>query len=238
MPELAPPSLTRRPSRAVRRLLRLEDAWLIRQLGGRQPVLWLRPQPLGTAARHGVIGLRLGAEGRLRGPLLADADAWPWADESLPAIVLQHVLEGSPAAADLLDEATRVLAPEGRLYLLRFDRFSPWFWRYGRPLLRRSNGAALSLPLSLAGLRRQDLTLEYRHALGPRGFRADSELVPASRRLPERWPFASTFRATRVWVLRKRRLRMIMLGTREPARHLRSGYGLPAGASRDGGDRA
>lgn len=235
MPDFVPSSIPRGPARAVRRLLRQEDAWLLRQLGGQQPVLWLRPQPMGTAARHGVIGLRASADGRLRGGLLADATAWPWADDSLSAIVLQHVIEGSSSAPGLLDEAARVLAPEGRLYLLRFDRFSPWFWRYGRSLLRRSGGAALALPMDLSSLRRHELTLEYRHALGPRGFRAEAERLPAGRRLPERWPFASVFRATRAWVLRKRRQRLIVLGARDPAaRQVRNhGYGLAAGARRE-----
>lgn len=240
MPEFAPlPAARARPVRAVRRLLRIEDAWLLRQIGSRQPALWLRPQPLGTSAGQGIIALRSVGAAVLHGDLRVHADAWPWPDDSLPAIVLQHVLEGGPRQDALLDEAARVLAPEGRLFLLRFDRCSPWFWRYGRSLARRAGGRALSLPLNLSGLHRQALALEYRHALGPRGFRADAETLPAGRRLPERWPFASGFRATRIWVLRKRRQRLILLGRRESARAgVRSGYGLAAGARRQEGDAA
>lgn len=196
--------------RALRRLLREEDAWLLRQIGSLRPVLWLRPQPLSTAARHGVQGLRLGADGLLRGDLRASALAWPWPDDSLPAIVLQHVVEGSACGRGVLAEAARVLAPEGLLYVLRFNRLSPWYWRYGRGVVQRSGGALLARPLDLAPARTHGLALEYRHALGARGLRSAAELLPKHQRAPDQRPFDSSLRAARVWVLRKRRQRLLL----------------------------
>lgn len=222
--------------RALRRLLREEDAWLLRQIGSRRPVLWLRPQPLGAAGRHGILALRVGPEGLLRGGLKADSAAWPWADDSMPAIVLQHVTEGADWSPALLAEAARVLEPEGRLFLLRFDRSSPWYWRYGRWVVRRSGGALIVRPLDLSAAQDQGLTLEYRHTLGARGFRAASDLLPKQHRAPDRWPFASALRAARVWVLRKRRNRLLLAGAGAGARAPAPSFGLAAGArrSRDG----
>lgn len=238
MAQLAPTSGTPVGTyRALRRLLREEDAWLLRQIGSRRPVLWLRPQPLGAAGRHGILALRVGPEGLLRGGLKADSAAWPWADDVMPAIVLQHVTEGAAWCPTLLAEAARVLEPEGRLFLLRFDRSSPWYWRYGRWVVRRSGGALIGRPLDLVPAHAQGLSLEYRHTLGARGFRAASDLLPKQHRSPDRWPFASALRAARVWVLRKRRNRLLLAGgggNRAPA----PSYGLAAGASRSrgGGD--
>jgi hypothetical protein len=213
--------------RAWRRLLRAEDAWLLRQIGSLRPVLWLRPQPLGAAARHGILALRAAADGQLRGPLRTDARCWPWADDAVPAVVLQHVCEGAPWGGELLREAARVLAPEGRLYVLRFDRLSPWYWRYGGHVVRHS-GAPL-LPwrrLDLRGVQEYGLSLEYRHALGSRGFSAGSGLLPRHQRTPERWPFLDSLRATRIWVLRKRRRQWVLRGRRAARAVVPAGYGL------------
>ena len=212
--------------RALRRLLREEDAWLLRQIGSERPVIWLRPQPLGAAARHGILALRIGPDGLMRGGLKAWADAWPWADGSIPAIVLQHATEGAVWGDALLAESARVLAPEGRLYLLRFDRTSPWYWRYGRRLARRSGAPVIGQPLILRRAQAHGLVLEYRHTLGSRGFRAASELLPKIRRQPDRWPFASSMRAARIWVLRKRRQHWFTEAKRIRTRRERPDYGL------------
>jgi SAM-dependent methyltransferase len=212
--------------RALRRLLREEDAWLLRQIGSERPVIWLRPQPLGSAARHGILALRIGPDAMMRGGLKACADAWPLADGSIPTIVLQHVMEGAPWSEALLAESARVLAPEGRLYVLRFDRMSPWYWRYGRRVSRRSGSPLIGRPLNFLPARAHDLALEYRHALGSRGFRADHERMTKAQRPTDRRPFASTLRAARVWVLRKRRQNWLVAGNRDAARRDRQGYGL------------
>lgn len=214
--------------RALRRLLREEDAWLLRQIGSERPVVWLRPQPLGAAARHGILALRIGPDALLRGGLKADAGAWPWADGSVPAIVLQHVTEGADWSGALIAESARVLAPEGRLYVLRFDRLSPWYWRYGRRVIRRNGAPPIGKPVDLHQAHAQGLSLEYRHTLGSRGFASSSELLPKIKRSPDRWPFVSSLRAARVWVLRKRRQHWLISGARDSARQERSGYGLAA----------
>lgn len=218
--------------RVWRRLLREEDAWLLRQIGSVRPVLWLRPAPLGLAARHGIMALRAGAEGQLRGALRAEAGHWPWADSSIPAIVLQHVCEGASLDARILSEAARVLSPEGRLYILRFDRLSPWYWRYAGGVVRRSGAALLSgrrLPLAFA--QQFGLGLEYRHALGSRGFGTGGSAMPERGRSPERWPLLSTLRAARVWVLRKRGRQWLRPGRRSAATPVPAGYGLARLAS-------
>lgn len=228
------PGRPARPLWPLRHLLAEEDAWLARQLHPARPVLWLRPQPAGfryrrhgqaTAAGrerdpgrssmstvgHGPVPpsgrllLRLRAD-RLQGALRAAADAWPWPDDSLPQIVLQHVAEDGRRSAALLAEAARTLAPGGRLYLLRYDRFSPWFWRHGRRALRRDVAGVLVWPLDALWAHRYGLTLEYRHALGPRGFQADADWLAGTREDAPGWrgQLRSAFRASRVWVLRKR----------------------------------
>lgn len=213
--------------RAWRRLLREEDAWLLRQIGSMRPVLWLRPQPLGAAARHGILALRAGVDGQLRGALRFDAGQWPWADDSAPAIVLQHVCEGATWGRHLLDEAARVLAPEGRLYVLRFDRLSPWYWRHGGKVVRHGGAPLLwGRGLNLGSAQRHGLSLEYRHALGNRGFNAGGGIVPGYARQPERWPLASSLRATRIWVLRKRRRQWLLPGRRAAASAVPARYGL------------
>lgn len=235
--QLAPPSPHADGThRALRRLLREEDAWLLRQIGSMRPVIWLRPQPLGSAARHGILALRLGADATLRGALRAHATAWPWCDDGVPAIVLQHVMEGSAVDMQLVDEAARVLAPEGRLYIVRFDRFSPWFWRHGRCLTRRSGAPALPRPISLAHVQRHGLSLEYRHALGSRGLRSADTPQAGSRRDADRWPLVSALRASRVWVLRKRRQNLVLTRRAIAKRAAAPAYGL-ATVRREAQDR-
>lgn len=84
--------------------------------------------------------LRL-ADGMLHGDVKASvAEPLPFADESFRVVVLSHVLEWTPHAADLLDEALRVLRPEGVLAVTGFEPFSAWMpWllcrRSPRPML-------------------------------------------------------------------------------------------------------
>ncbi len=223
---------------AHRRLARAEQAWVFRQIGSRRPVLWLRPQPPVTRRQHGVLTLATVAEGRLLGALRCATDAWPWADESVPCVVLQHVAEGAGWTSNLLAEAARVLEPEGRLYVLRYDRISPWFWRYGRHLARRQGGGALVWPLDAMWLRRYRLSLEFRHALGPRGFRADRVALPVigdgSQR--DRHPLGSALRATRIWVFRKRSENLLLSPLRDRKTAASGNYNLMP-ARRQGLDR-
>ena len=214
-------------SRAVRRLLREENSWLLRQIGSERPVIWLRPQPLGSTARHGILALRTGVDGLVNGALRADVIAWPWADDSIPAIVLQHVVEGASWGDDLLAEAARVLQPEGRLYIVRFDRLSPWYWRHGRRVAARTGARMLTRPLDLRCAHRQGLSVEYRHALGPRGLGAQREVTNGRGWLDHRWPAGAPLRAARIVVLRKRVQRFIATRARDQ-RAPRSDFGLAA----------
>lgn len=221
---MRPPDVT---YRAWRRLLREEDAWLLRQIASIRPVLWLRRHPPGPSARHGILSLRPGLDGRLRGAVRASAEHWPWADGSVPAIVLQHVCEGSDLDRRILAEASRVLAPEGRLYVLRFDRFSPWYWRFGSAgVVRGGAPRVLGRRLHLAEAQARGLALEYRHALGSRGLRDSVAGLPGTERAPERWPLVTSLRATRIWVLRKRSRQWVLPGRRPAPVPVPAGYGL------------
>jgi SAM-dependent methyltransferase len=61
------------------------------------------------------------------GDLQARADeALPFLDGSFCAVLLNHVLEHTGSAAELLDEATRVLLPGGLLVLTGFHPLSAW----------------------------------------------------------------------------------------------------------------
>lgn len=77
----------------------------------------------------------------LDGAIRASADeALPFADDAFRVVVLSHVLEWTPHAASLLDEAVRVLSPEGVLVVIGFHPFSAWLpWllcrRRPRPML-------------------------------------------------------------------------------------------------------
>lgn len=123
------PHLMQQP--AVNRLLAAESVVLARALGGQ-------------AGDH---GLYLGMSGRvakglprmacwthlrlightLCGDVVTSADEpLPFADETFRVVVLSHVLEWTPHAADMLDEALRVLRPEGLLAVTNFEPFSAW----------------------------------------------------------------------------------------------------------------
>lgn len=61
--------------------------------------------------------------------VLALPEALPFANETFDLVVLPHSLEFSPAPQQLLAEAVRVLAPEGRLILAGFNPLGLWWWR-------------------------------------------------------------------------------------------------------------
>lgn len=81
-------------------------------------------------------------EGRaLHGDVEADVgESLPFVADGFRVVILSHVLEWTPHAAGLLDEAARVLAPEGMLAVTGFHPFSAWLpWllcrRRPRPML-------------------------------------------------------------------------------------------------------
>ena len=55
----------------------------------------------------------------------ADADALPFATESIDTLILPHVLEFEPDRHQVLREAERVLKPEGRLLVLGLNPWCP-----------------------------------------------------------------------------------------------------------------
>lgn len=61
--------------------------------------------------------------------ILALPETLPFANETFDLVVLPHSLDFSSAPQQLLAEAVRVLAPEGRLVLAGFNPLGPWWWR-------------------------------------------------------------------------------------------------------------
>jgi len=131
----------------------------------------------------------------------------PFADDVFRVVVLSHVLEWTPHAVDLLDEAVRVLAPEGFLAITAFHPFSAWApWL----LCRRSPRPMLIAP---AWLRQQ---LAARAMLEP-------SLCRCGASLPIRHGVAapSWLGGGFVMVARKRRAAVMKL--RPHARHRHAG---------------
>ena len=95
------------------------------------------------------LSLRLDGD-RLRGPMLADVDAWPWQSRSFDVVVLQHVLDQTADSAAVLEEVSRVLSPSG---LLLLTQFSPLSLLAVQLKFGRRTPAALR-PLGRAALRR------------------------------------------------------------------------------------
>ena len=56
-------------------------------------------------------------------------EALPFANETFDLVVLPHSLDFSSAPQQLLAEAVRVLAPEGRVVLAGFNPLGLWWWR-------------------------------------------------------------------------------------------------------------
>ena len=107
----------------------------------------LRPF-LDDAAR--VIGLMPGPQGVMHWPadgtnhsVLVDEARWPLANDSVDRLVMLHGLETSDHPAALLDEAHRVLAPQGRALIVVPSRTGFWARRdatpfgFGRPYSRK-----------------------------------------------------------------------------------------------------
>ncbi len=113
------------------------------------------------------------------------AEALPFANESFDLVVLPHSLDFSPVPQQLLAEAVRVLAPEGRLFLAGFNPLGPWWWhqqfvRFGcRPYL-----PADTMPISVPRLKDWFALLGLRTEEGHFGI-----YRPARRRLTalNRW---------------------------------------------------
>lgn len=87
-----------------------------------------------------VIGLMPGPQGAMPWPpegpnhsVLCDEARWPLANDSVDRLVLMHGLENSDHPLALLDEAHRVLAPQGRALLVVPNRSGFWARRDATP---------------------------------------------------------------------------------------------------------
>lgn len=67
--------------------------------------------------------------------LLADSKALPFSESTFDLVVLMHTLDLEPEAENVLEEALRVLAPSGRLIILGFNPWGPWWYRRKASLL-------------------------------------------------------------------------------------------------------
>ncbi len=95
-----------------------------------QPWLWIAPSAAWLDdAQPGGRGLRLFRQGQGYAGDTRCALPLPLANESVNAVVLQHVTTGD--ADQLLDECERVLMPGGHLWLSSLNPFSPYrtHWR-------------------------------------------------------------------------------------------------------------
>ncbi len=72
------------------------------------------------------------------GDVRAVGDELPFTDESADVVVIVHTLEFSASPHQVLREAERVLAPEGRLVIVGFNPLSLWGLRRALSLLGRS----------------------------------------------------------------------------------------------------
>lgn len=88
--------------------------------------------------------------GRYAGDVVAAAsEPLPFIDDAFQLILMQHVLEVSPAPAAVLNDVLRILAPGGMLLvtgLHPLSAWSPWIWWRGRRTVQR-----LCFPLGLNG---------------------------------------------------------------------------------------
>lgn len=104
-----------------------------------------------------VIGLMPGPQGAMAWPadapnhtVLCDEARWPLANDSIDRLVMMHGLETSDRPLALLDEAHRVLAPQGRALVIVPNRSGFWARRdvtpfgVGRPYSRSQISALLA----------------------------------------------------------------------------------------------
>lgn len=139
-------------SEPVAGLMAAERHWLeARRVQWPQALeLWVHPAAVAT--ERGCVSLALDCDGSLHGAVKARAERLPFADHSVPRVILQHALDLRPAPSALLREAVRSLAPGGYLVVFGFDALSPTIWRcrLARGVLRREVG--MQFPARLASL--------------------------------------------------------------------------------------
>ena len=131
-----------------------------------QPQLWLgacanlMPAETSTSALllrlHGANEAALAGDLRCRLPL-------PIVSESCACVVLQHVLDASPQATELLHECTRILLPGGSVWLLALNPLSPFRLRWQGQGLTAAEPITWRRRLRAAGLSPEPIS----QGLGP-----------------------------------------------------------------------
>lgn len=162
-------------SSAAQRMLALESAWLRHQVGQlpghhllyhgldsheynsqQYNSAWLDSSPIA----HTIIMGMNWQKGIITPAAWVMSDAWPFADQSLDVVVLQHSLEFTQRPHQMIREATRVLSPDGSLVITGFN---PWsWWGLSRALLPFSNTMlAKANSISLGRLKDWLILLDY-----------------------------------------------------------------------------
>jgi SAM-dependent methyltransferase len=175
-----------------------------------QPWLWLSPAAEREDMPDG-LGLRLQARASDWRGAVRCALPLPLANESVAAVVVQHVTRNGGHGTALLSECARVLVPGGRLWLFALNPLSPYRWRWNGNGLRATEPMPWRRRLRACGMHPDAVS----QGLGPRWrIEADAGLQPGPG-----------LRAA--WLLRaeKRAIPLTPLRTRAP---LRIGSGVPA----------
>lgn len=127
---------------AGRAILDSEHALVEQALGSHPGLPWLWVAPRGPSMEVPGRGLCLVRRGdALDGPVQC-ATPLPLPSEAFGAVVLQHVIGGRDDSFGLLEEAARVLAPGGHLWMLVLNPLTPYRWRW------RGVGIASAEPLT------------------------------------------------------------------------------------------
>ncbi|MCD9027702.1 class I SAM-dependent methyltransferase [Luteimonas sp. BDR2-5] len=135
MPATSPPGQPDSPSdwfasAAGRAVIDSEHAVVSEALAGHPGLPWLWLAPSAADAAVGGRGLRLTRAGGLFDGPVRCACPLPLPSEAFGSVVLQHVVGAARGEHALLDEAVRVLAPGGYLWLLVLNPLTPYRWRW------------------------------------------------------------------------------------------------------------
>jgi SAM-dependent methyltransferase len=89
------------------------------------------------------------ADARLEGDVCCVEHDLPLLRESVDLVYLLHAFEQSPQPQSLLLELERVLGPEGNLFIVGLNPWSPWRWRWSGVGIARDIGCAAAKPCSM-----------------------------------------------------------------------------------------
>ncbi len=147
MPAISPAGQPGTPSEwfatpAGRAITDSEYALVSEALGGHPGLPWLWLAPARPVYEIGGRGLCLVRHGDSLDGVIRCGCPLPLPSEAFGAVVLQHVLGTARDEQALLEEASRVLAPGGYLWLLVLNPLTPYRWRW------RGHGLGAAEPLS------------------------------------------------------------------------------------------